>query len=245
MRSRVVTGALVAATVALGAPTLVRLVGDQGRSLLVLAAACVPLLVVPLLAVGVLVGRPAPPGPRRRRRAAAGGRRHLAGPAPYRRAGPVRHGPGGPDPQPALRAGGPGRRGPAGARGARGRPRHRGAHRAGRPRAAGRGTRGRPAVRRAAGVPGRRRLRALVAVADHAPCRRSRRASSRRGPWCGPRAGTSPCGCCTPSRRRLPARASTARTTPRSPDRSVLSLPGPRCCWATSTPASTTPLCGR
>ncbi len=54
MRARLVTGVLVLAAFFLGAPTVIRLVGDRGRSLLVLAAVCVPLLVVPLLLVGVV-----------------------------------------------------------------------------------------------------------------------------------------------------------------------------------------------
>lgn len=54
MRARLVTGALGAAAFFLGAPTLIRLVGDYGRSLLVLAAVCVPLLVIPLLMVGLV-----------------------------------------------------------------------------------------------------------------------------------------------------------------------------------------------
>lgn len=44
---------LAAATVSLGVPTLVRLVGDQGRTFLVLAAVVVPLLVIPLLVLAV------------------------------------------------------------------------------------------------------------------------------------------------------------------------------------------------
>ncbi len=54
MRARLVTGALAAVAFFLGAPTVIRLVGDEGRSLLVLAAVCVPLLVLPLVVTGVV-----------------------------------------------------------------------------------------------------------------------------------------------------------------------------------------------
>ena len=53
MISRPVTLLLAAVTFLLGAPTVIRLVGDQGLRMLVLAAVLVPLLAVPLL---VLLG---------------------------------------------------------------------------------------------------------------------------------------------------------------------------------------------